>query len=50
MDGKKASSQEIIEDNISRYEETKLDDSKTEENLGPFGNFLKSLVTQNTYL
>ena len=53
MKGKKAANKETSETKISRYEETKLDDSKSQviqEDFGPFGNFFKSLVTRNTYL
>ena len=53
MKGKKTSNKENSSQSItSRFEETKLDDSKTEvtEDFGPFGNFLKSLITRNTYL
>ena len=53
MKGKKAANKETGETKISRYEETKLDDSKSQviqEDFGPFGNFFKSLVTRNTYL
>ena len=50
--GKTANKERPSETKISRYEETELENSKTEviEDFGPFGNLFKSLVTRNTYL